>query len=143
MFIRSYGGLDAPPNSGGGLRRPCLAFCGCGQGHQPVYPVHGEVRVGGQAPTHAMVTFHPVAGDSQGAVHPTGQVDEKGGTLTSYASGDGLPASTESPSPGSCGPGGPATTARPPTTFPPATPALKRRRCTPSSVKESSIYSRS
>ena len=26
-----------------------LAFCGCGQGHQPVYPVHGEVRVGGQA----------------------------------------------------------------------------------------------
>ena len=94
MFIRSYRGLDASLRTvAAAYAGLALAFCGCGQGHQPVYPVHGEVRVAGQAPTHAMVTFHPVAGDSQGAVHPTGQVDEKGRfTLTSYASGDGAPA---------------------------------------------------
>ncbi len=69
-----------------------LTCCGCGDGRRPVYAVHGEVRVDGQAPVHAQVTFHPVAEDGATAVHPTGQVDGKGRfTLTSYASGDGAP----------------------------------------------------
>ncbi|HVS35033.1 MAG TPA: hypothetical protein VMS17_05585 [Gemmataceae bacterium] len=69
-----------------------LAACGCGNGRTPVYPVHGEVHVDGQLPVHALVTFHPVAGDGTGVVLPTGQVDDKGRfTLTSYVSGDGAP----------------------------------------------------
>jgi hypothetical protein len=69
-----------------------LAYCGCGDGRRPVYPVQGEVHLQGQAPVHALVTFHPVADDGAGAVHPTGQVDDKGRfTLTSYVSGDGAP----------------------------------------------------
>jgi hypothetical protein len=74
----------------------CLALAalctGCGAAHKPVYPVHGEVRVDGRPPVHALVTFHPVADDGKDAIHPTGSVDDQGHfTLTSYASGDGAP----------------------------------------------------
>jgi hypothetical protein len=65
---------------------------GCGAGHKPVYPVHGEVRVEGKPPTHALVTFHPVGGDGRDAVVPAGSVDEHGRfALTSYKAGDGAP----------------------------------------------------
>jgi len=69
-----------------------LVVSGCGGGRKPVYPVHGEVRVNGRAPAHAMVTFHPVADDGPAAVLPIGSVDDQGRfTLTSYAAGDGAP----------------------------------------------------
>jgi hypothetical protein len=64
----------------------------CGASHKPVYPVHGEVRVNGQAPVHAQVGFFPVNDAGPDVVRPIGQVDEQGQfTLTSYAKGDGAP----------------------------------------------------
>ena len=90
-----------PRSSLTGMRRglvaaACLALAalsaGCGPGRKSVYPVRGEVLVEGRPPVHALVTFHPVAGDGREAIHPTGSVDDQGRfTLTSYAGGDGAP----------------------------------------------------
>jgi len=65
----------------------------CGRnGRLLVYPVRGRVLVDGQPAAHAQLAFHPVGNQDPGAVHPIGQVDEKGNfSLSSYDRGDGAP----------------------------------------------------
>jgi hypothetical protein len=73
----------------GVLALSCLA---CGKGRLPVNPVHGRLLVDGQPAAHAQVAFHPVGNDGPEAVHPFGQVDDRGEfTLSSYVRGDGAP----------------------------------------------------
>ena len=68
-------------------------FCSaCGSARKPAFPVHGQVRMNGQAANHAQVNFIPVGDAGPDAVHPIGEVDGQGRfTLTSYVAGDGAP----------------------------------------------------
>ena len=56
----------------------------------PTYPVAGTVRVNGQPAASALVTFHPLGGQSS---KPSGRVGDDGTfALTTREGGDGAPA---------------------------------------------------
>jgi hypothetical protein len=64
---------------------------GCSRGTRKVYPVRGQVLVGGWPAARASIAFHPV-GTAADDLRPTAQTDDQGYfTLTSYAAGDGAP----------------------------------------------------
>jgi hypothetical protein len=66
----------------------------CGKaGRKPVYPVRGQVMVGGRPAPQAFVVFHPVGDDDPQATRPYGHAGTDGSfTLTTYDPGDGAPA---------------------------------------------------
>jgi hypothetical protein len=70
-----------------------LAVAGCQAPAPPraaVYPVEGQLRVGGVPAANAHVTFHPVA---ESGFLPVGRTGPDGRfTLTTFAPGDGAPA---------------------------------------------------
>jgi len=69
-----------------------LGTLGCGRGPK-VYPVEGQVLVGGKPAPRATVTFHPVREAEGPVVRPTAQADEQGKfQLTTFQKGDGAPA---------------------------------------------------
>src|SRR5262249_54027885 len=58
---------------------------------QPVHPVRGQILVEGKPAAQAIVTFHPVGGDT-GTLRPSAQTDADGYfSLTTYENGDGAP----------------------------------------------------
>lgn len=71
---------------------------GCRSGDtrfKPVYPVSGEVSFDGKVPAGAVITLHPVAGQEDPLVKPSGEIDADGKfVLSTYNSKDGAPAGT-------------------------------------------------
>lgn len=73
-----------------------LVVCsGCGaEDRIEVYPVEGQVLVGGQPAAGALVIFHPSDSQPEGfpAARPRGSVDAEGHfSLTTFETGDGAP----------------------------------------------------
>jgi hypothetical protein len=65
----------------------------CASGRKPVYPVRGQVFVGGQPAAQAFVVLHPTDDDGPQATRPYGHAGADGSfTLTTYDQGDGAPA---------------------------------------------------
>jgi hypothetical protein len=57
-----------------------------------VFPVTGEVRLGGKPAENALVVFHPATGDLPGGLRPSGRTGADGKfCLSTYESGDGAP----------------------------------------------------
>ncbi len=74
-----------------GLAASVLGPTGCSRSNGPTtYPVEGMVRVNGQPAASALVTFHPIDGQS---ARPTCRVGDDGRfALTTREAGDGAPA---------------------------------------------------
>lgn len=69
-----------------------LLLTGCGESWVEVAPVSGTVKVDGQNPEGARLTFNPVNPTSEDVVIPTAGVKADGSfTVTSYQSDDGAP----------------------------------------------------
>ncbi len=71
-----------------------LLMSGCSGGQTPVYPVTGQVTVGGKPATGAVVIFHPQGGgEDVSKLRPYGTVDSAGNfALNCLTEGDGAPA---------------------------------------------------
>lgn len=69
----------------------CLSCSKTDDNRIPVYPVRGQVLVGGQPADNAQVVFHPLDPDQR--LHPHGRVDADGEfQLSTYELNDGAPA---------------------------------------------------
>src|SRR5262245_32674893 len=76
-----------------GVAALALGSSSCGKARKPVYPVRGQVLVGGKPAPQAFVVFHPLDDDMPEALRPYGHAGPDGSfTLTSYAPNDGAPA---------------------------------------------------
>lgn len=74
-----------------------LLFPACGRpGHQPVYPVQGQVLLEGTPLPGAQVFLHPIGQEEGGQpVRPVGRAGPDGSfRLTTYDADDGAPAGT-------------------------------------------------
>jgi hypothetical protein len=69
-----------------------LILPACGKkGQKAVYPVHGQILLGGRPIPQATVTFHPLNAAATD-LRPSAQTDEQGYfDLSSYGKGDGAP----------------------------------------------------
>ena len=70
-----------------------VAGCSGGDGRVPVYPVMGQVTVGGEVPEAALVVLYPAQGGGENELRPSAKVNQDGSfTLTTYEADDGAPA---------------------------------------------------
>jgi hypothetical protein len=73
----------------------CLAaiafvVAGCSGDQQPTAPVSGKVTFNGEAVTSGIISFSPIASETEGAKSAAGVVQSDGSyTLTTYADNDG------------------------------------------------------
>lgn len=68
-----------------------MTLCSCGASRSKAVPVAGQVLIGEQPISNAVVIFHPING-KEDVVRPTGRTDEQGRfKLTTTKDGDGAP----------------------------------------------------
>ena len=78
------------------LAAPMSASCSKHADREPVFPVKGQVTVGGQPAEGAVLVFFPVEKKGGQLIRPSGTTDEQGRfSLTTYTERDGAPARRE------------------------------------------------
>jgi hypothetical protein len=71
----------------------CCGSCARNEGNVPVFPVRGQVVVGGKPAKNAFVVFHPAGAEGPQALRPYAHAGADGSfKLTTYALDDGAPA---------------------------------------------------